>query len=295
MPVGGCGVVGGVASTGSPDGAARLVRGRAAVARELRAAGPLLAALRAPVTARGPWLTTALAVTAAHRLTGGHPVAVVVDGTRGPAGLAALVLRGGARVTVTLLGDGLPVPPGAGPARLPARDAAAADELAAGVLELLDGLRRPWTLRLGGLPMGDPTLRAIGRARPEAAFANVRSARLVDELDGAGPVRRSRDPRELERLLPGLLAREPDRRARTFLRAAARLHAALGRLEVAVVAEGDRVRAGLLTLLDGADRRPWWGVSDVGGLATEPGAPVAGLTLRGGGPAAALSRRSRRR
>jgi hypothetical protein len=271
------------------------VRGRAAVVRELRAAAPLLAALRAPITARGPWLTTALTVTAAHRPTGGRPVAVVVDGTRGPAGLATLVLRGGAPVTVTLLGDGLPVPPGAGPARLPARDAAAADRLAAGVLKLLDGLRRPWTLRLAGLPMGDPTLRAIGRARPEAAFANARSARLVDELDGAGPVRRSRDPQELEQVLPALLARETDRRARTFLRAAARLHAALGRLEVAVVADGDRLRAALLTLLDGADRRPWWGASDVGGLATEPAAPVAGLTLRGGGAAAALSRRSRRR
>jgi hypothetical protein len=61
------------------------------------------------------------------------------------------------------------------------------------------------------------------------------------------------------------------------------------------VTDGERLRAGLLTLLDGAERRPWWGTSDVGGLATEPAAPVAGLTLRGGGPAAALSRRSRRR
>jgi hypothetical protein len=260
-----------------------VVRGRTAVVREIRAAGRLLTALRAPVTARGPWLICALYAQPAP-LRGCRPVAVVVDGASGPAALAALELRGaGARVTATLLGDGLPVPPGAAPARLPARDDAAAGRLAAGVLQLLDGLRRPWTLRLTGLPMGDPTVRAIGQARPEAAFANTRSARLVDALDGIGPVRRSRDPRELEHLLPALLARAPDRRARTSLRAAARLHAALGSVEVAVVADGDRVRAGLLTLLDGDERRPWWGFSDVGGLVPEPAAPVAGLTLRGPG------------
>ena len=264
--------------------------GRAGVARELRAAGPLLAALRAPVTARAPWLTAALALGA--RL-GSRPVAVVVDapgGTGAPRALATLVLRGGPRLTATLLGDGLPVPAGAAPARLPARDDDAAAELAAGVLRLLDRVRRPWTLRLAGLPLGDPTLRAIGRLRPEAAFANARSSRLVDALDEVGPVCRTRDPAELERRLPALLAREPDRRVRAALRVMARLHAAIGQVELATVADGDRLRAGLLTLVDGPDRRPWWGSSDVG-LRTEMGTPLVSLTLRGGGPAALLSRR----
>ncbi|WP_232806728.1 hypothetical protein [Geodermatophilus chilensis] len=266
----------------------RVVAGRAAVVRELRAAGPLLAALRAPVTARAPWFTAALALDDA-RPGGPRPVAVVVDppgGTGAPRALATLALRGGPRLTATLLGDGLPVPAGAAPARLPARDDAAADELAAGVLGLFDRVRRAWTLRLAGLPLGDPTLRAIGRRRPEAAFANARSARLVDDLDDAGPVHRTRDPAELDRRLSALLAREPDRRTRTALRVTARLHAAIGQVEVATAADGERA---LLTLVDGADRRPWWSTPDVG-RRTEMGAPLVSLTLRGGGPAALLSR-----
>lgn len=72
---------------------------------------------------------------------------------------------------------------------------------------------------------------------------------------------RSRDPRVLERWLPALLAgAEP--RSRAFLRAAARLHAAIGELEVAVVAEDGILHAGLLTLVDGDDRWPWWGTGE---------------------------------
>ncbi|WP_448610037.1 hypothetical protein [Geodermatophilus sp. URMC 60] len=267
----------------------RVVAGRAGVVRELRAAGPMLAALRTPVTARAPWLTAALAlddVRPARR----RPVVVVVDppgGTGTPRALAALVLRGGPRLTATLLGDGLPVPAGAAPARLPARDDDAAAQLAVGVLGLLDRVRRPWTLQLAGLPLGDPTLRAIGRLRPEAAFANARSHRLVDELDRTGPVHRTRDPAELDRRLPPLLAGEPDRRTRTALRVTARLHVAIGQVELATGADGHR---GLLTLVDGADRRPWWGPPGAG-LRTETGTPLVSLTLRGGGPGALLGRR----
>lgn len=274
----------------------RIETGRAGVVRELRAAGLLLAALRAPVTARPPWLTAALALDAAGR--GPRPVAVVVDppgGTGAPRALATLVLHGGPRLTATLLGDGLPVPAGTAPARLPARDDDASERLAVGVLGLLDRVRRPWTLRLAGLPLGDPTLRAIGRLRPEAAFANARSARLLDALDEAGPVHRTRDPAEVERRLPALLAREPDPLARAALRVATRLHAAIGQVELATPADGDRLRVGLLTLLDGPDRWPWWGATDTHGLRTEMGAPLVSLTLRGGGPAALLSRRTGRR
>ncbi|SDO32367.1 hypothetical protein [Geodermatophilus sp. DSM 45219] len=264
----------------------RVVAGRAGVVRELRAAGPLLAALRAPVTARAPWLTAALVLGATGPRPRPRPVAVVVDdpdGRGAPRALAALVLRGGPRLTATLLGDGLPVPVGAAPARLPARDDAAAGQLAAGVLGVLDRLRRPWTLRLAGLPLGDPTLRAIGRLRPEAAFATARSARLVDALDAAGPVRRTTDPAEVERGLAALLTREPDRRTRAALRTTARLHAAIGQVELATVPDG-----GLLTLLDGPERRPWWGTP---GLPTEPGAPLVTLTLRRGPALRLLDRR----
>ncbi|MGY1662183.1 hypothetical protein ACI78Q_13280 [Geodermatophilus sp. SYSU D00705] len=271
----------------------RLATGRAEVVRELRAAVPLQAAVRAPVTARSPWLTTVLNVAATRRRSGTRPVAVVVDRdpdrVGGLAALAALVVDGrGPTVGVTLLGDDAPVPPGAASARLPVRDDAAAARLAAGVLDLLARVRRPWTLRLTGLPLGDPTLRELGRLRPEAAFSTARSARLVDALDETGPVHRTRDPRELDRWLPQLLAREPDPRTRLLLRAATRLHAAIDQVELAVLADGERLRAGLLTLVDGADRRPWWGSSDVGGLRREMGAPVVSLTLSGG----PLSRRT---
>jgi hypothetical protein len=83
-----------------------------------------------------------------------------------------------------------------------------------------------------------------------------------------------------------LLDREPDTRARRFLRVAARLHAALGQLELALAAVPSLTTgtppAALLTLIDGADRWPWWGCSDSGGLGTEMGAPLVTLTARGG-------------
>ena len=132
--------------------------------------------------------------------------------------------------------------------------------------------------------------------QPTSLLANVRSSRLVDELDSVGEVRRSRAPRELERWLPALLGRVPDLGARRFLRAAARLHAAIGQLEVAVVADGDRLRAGLLTLVDGTDRWPWWAGSEIGGVRSEMGAPLVGLTVPARGlPPLSLSLRSARR
>ena len=264
------------------DVSPRIAVGRARVVREIRAAAPLMAALRAPVTAQGPWLTAVLNEGAARRPRA-RPVAVVVEphAQGRPAAVAFLALRRrGAATTVTVLGDGTaPVPAGLPPFRLLARDEAGAELLADGILELMATLRGPRALRLSGLPLGDPTLRALADRMPSAVVANSRSSRLVDELDDAGPVVRSRDPRVLERRLPALLDREPDPRARRFLRAAARLHAAIGRLEIAVVTEGDVVRAGLLTLVDGGTRWPWWGSSDIGGLRTELGAPLVRLTV----------------
>ena len=264
------------------DVSSRIAVGRARVVREVRAAAPLMAALRAPVTAEGPWLTAVLNEGAARRPRA-RPVAVVVEphAQGRPEAVAFLTIRRrGAVATVTVLGDGTtPVPGGLPPFRLLARDEVAAERLADGILELMGTIRGPRALRLAGLPLGDPTLRALVARVPSAVVANSRSSRLVDELDDVGPVVRSRDPRVLERWLPALLEREPDRRARRFLRAAARLHASIGRLEVAVVADGDVVRAGLLTLVEGGDRWPWWGSSDVGGLRTELGAPLVRLTV----------------
>jgi hypothetical protein len=262
----------------------RVAVGRARVVREVRAAGPLTTRLRAPATARGPWLTAVLNEGAA-RLPRARPVAVVVEAhAHGrPEAVAFLAVRLRGLVTaVELLGSGVePLPGGRPPARLPAGDADVAALLAEGVLGFIESLHGPWSMRLAGLPLGDPTVRALASRLPTSVVGNERSARLVDGLDEVGDVQRSSDPAFLERWLPPLLA-AADPRSRRFLRAAARLHAAIGQLEVAVVASGDDVTAGLLTLLDGGDRWPWWGMTSIGGLSTEMGAPLVTLSVPAG-------------
>ena len=238
-----------------------------------------MAALRAPITARGPWLTAVLDAAAAHRFTG-RPVAVVVEAHPQGRPDAAAVLhlrRRGPATVVTMLGADL-APPGAPPARLLARDEATAGLLAAGIDDLLCSLRRPRQLRLAGLPLGDPTARQLTARLEDAVIATSRTRALCDDLDDLGPVTRSRDPRVLDRWLPALLAREADARAREFLQASARLHAAIGQLELAVVATGPQLRAALLTLVDGAARHPWWGFADGGPLRTQLGSPAVSLT-----------------
>jgi hypothetical protein len=213
-------------------------------------------------------------------------------GQGGPStdGVALLSFRRrGVGTAVTLLGSGAevgPLPEGRPPARLYARNDDVARRLAGGVADLLDGLRGPWTLRLAGLPLGDPTIRHLAAAMPDSMLSTTRSRRLVDELDTVAEVQRSRDPAELERWLPVVLARVPERQ-RAFVRAVARLHAAIGQLEVAVVpAVAGRADAVLLTLVDrrpaGADRWPWWGSTDVGGLRRELGSPWVALTASAG-------------
>ncbi|MFQ1001619.1 hypothetical protein [Modestobacter sp. SSW1-42] len=268
-----------------------LAHGRARVVEEIRAAAPLMAALAAPVPARGPWLTAALNVQPAGPLARVRPRALVVardPDARPDAAALLLVRRRGTSAAVTLLGaEPGPLPEGRPPARLLARDPEAAAHLAAGLVGLLEDLRGPWTLRLAGLPLGDPTLASLAAAMPDAQLSNSRSRRLVDELDAVGDVRRTVDPAEVERELPAVLARVPEHQ-RVFVRAAARLHAAIGQLEVAVVPgpSAGRPAAVLLTLLDrgpaGTDRWPWWGDSDVGGLRRELGSPSVTLTASAG-------------
>jgi hypothetical protein len=260
----------------------RIAVGRARVVREVRAAGPLTARLRAPVTARGPWLTAVLNAGAAGRLRG-RPVAVVVEAhAQGrPEAVAFLeVRRRGPLAVVGMLGGSVqPVPGGRPPARLPAGDPSTAALLADGIVAFLGSLQGSWTMRLAGLPLGDPTVGALADRLPTSVVANERSSALVDRLDEVENVVRSRDPALLERWLPALLASETESRSRAFLRAAARLHAAIGQVELAVVAEHGEVRAALLTLVDGADRWPWWGTTAIGGLGTAMGSPLVGLSV----------------
>jgi hypothetical protein len=242
----------------------RVAVGRERVVREVRAAGPLMAALEAPIPARGPWLTAVL-----NDLPRRRPLAVVVEphAQGRPEAVAFLELRRrGLLTSVVPLGASL-APSGRPATRLLARDPGAAGLLADGIVALLGTLRRPWRMRLSGLPMGDPVVRALAARLESAVVATERSRLLLDDLSGS--VVRSRDPAELERCLASLAL--PG-----FVRAAARLHAAIGQLEVAVV-DG---RA-LLTLVDGADRWPWWASGDV---ATGMGAPLVSLTAGGRWP-----------
>jgi hypothetical protein len=259
----------------------RIVVGRDRVAQEIRAAAPLARRLRAPVTARAPWLTAVLDVRAARRWTG-RPVAVVAGPADAPPEAAAFLWlrRRGARTAVTLLGDGVPVPAGSPPARLLAADDDAAARLAGGLADLLGGLRGPWSLSFTGLPLGDPTSRRLAERFPAARMATVRTTRLVDALDGAGPVLRTRAPRDVERELPALLAREPYPEARDLLRALTRVHAATGGLELAVLRDdGGAPRGGLLTLLDGPAATPWWATPGLPGVRAERGSPSATVTV----------------
>ena len=269
----------GPCSPGSPS-AARAWSG------EVRAAGPLMAALQAPVTARGPWLTAVLNDGAAHRFTG-RPVAVVVEAHRQGRPDAAAFLhappprpghrrhaaRAGRRPSAARRPAGPPPGPGPGAGR-PARRRRSAG--------LLHSLRGPWPLRLAGLPLGDPTARALaarhaGRRHRQRAQPTGSSTTSTP----SAPVVRSRDPRELDRWLPALLAREPDRRARDFLRAAARLHAAIGQVELAVVADGRRAPG--RAAHPGRRRRPAGpgGASATAALRTELGSPAVSLTAPG--------------
>ncbi|MEU2347468.1 hypothetical protein [Modestobacter sp. NPDC049651] len=267
----------------------RVADGRARVVREIRAAAPLVAALASPVTARGPWLTAALPPPSAGPLHRAHPRAVVVERELSgrPDGLALLTTRRRGPVTaVGLLGTApAPLPAGRPTARLHARDDAVASRLAEGLHDLLTSLRGPWTLHLTGLPLGDPTVRALSArlsaARIPPAHSTDRSRVLVDELDQVADVRRTRDPATVDRWLPAVLDRLP-RPQRAFVRTAVRVHAALGELELGVVPRGDGVAAAVLTFVDGADRWPWWGVSDLGGLRAELGMPLVSLSASAG-------------
>ncbi|MEI4272109.1 hypothetical protein TEK04_10280 [Klenkia sp. LSe6-5] len=263
----------------------RVAEGRARVVREIRAAAPLLTELAVPTTARGPWLAAALHAAPAPAARVRHRAVVVEQHRQGrPAGAALLssrrVLRRGRWTTdLRLLGDGgAPPPPGGAPRRLPVRDAEVAALLADGIADLLAATRGPWDLALTGLPLGDPVLRALAaRLGVGAAFRTTRTRALVDQLDDVGAVTRSVDALDLERWLPDFLDHRPAGARAADLRALARVHAAAGVLEHAVVLAEDRPVAGLLTLLEGGVRRPWWGFG-VPEPATGPAAPCVSLT-----------------
>ena len=255
----------------------RVAVGRAPVVREVRAAGPLMAALRGAGHRPRPVADRGAQRRAPRRRPRGRPGRGRGRAARaGPPGGRRVPARSavaGRSPTVTLLGDGTgPLPGGRPPARLLARD---------------DERRRPAGRRhrrpaghacAARGPCAWPAcrwatrpLRAPGRpAARRPSLANVRSRRLVDELDDVGAVVRSRDPAVLERWLPALLARVPDRRARRL--PARRRPAARGDRPAGGRRGGRRRRRRRRRCSPCVDGRPTGGRgggrSDVGGLRT---------------------------
>lgn len=117
----------------------------------------LCRATGAPLSAGALWCRAA-ADAAGPRA---HPLLVCVQSDGETVAAAPLLLRRAYGVhEVRLMSDGR-----ADHARLPARDAAAAEALAQGIAGLL-ARRRPWRLHLEQLPVQDPVLTALGRQLP---------------------------------------------------------------------------------------------------------------------------------
>ncbi|HVM04616.1 MAG TPA: GNAT family N-acetyltransferase [Acidimicrobiales bacterium] len=116
----------------------------------------LLEAAGAPLTARRTWLR---AWVRAYEPAGPEAVVVRDEATGRLDGVAVLWARAGADHDVVAPLGRRQSDRGA----LPARHAAAAEALAAAVTAHLRARRRPWLLRLGQLPAGDPVAAAMVR------------------------------------------------------------------------------------------------------------------------------------
>ncbi len=279
-----------------------LLRGRDEVGRTLALAEGLFDATGTPVCARPPWLTTWLEAFPAVR-----PVAVVAGAGGRIDGLACLaVARRGVLRTVTLAGSG---PSDHG--RLPARDPAAATALAAGVVELLRGLRGPWRLQLAQLPVADPVVDALlaavpgayleaGQGCPQLIFGPDRELARHISAGGRRAARQARSgivkarlemrvdratgPGQVRRLLPELVALRRDRDHwhgrrsdlddpghRGFYAGVIARLAATGRVEVWTLHLDGALAAYFLGLRDGTVYRNWDGRISSAWPALSPG------------------------
>lgn len=136
----------------------------------------LLASAGAPITARRPWLSC----WARHHVDWRPwPVVIRRDGElRGVALLARQTRRGVLRVA--MLGHGE-----SDYCALPVRDPADAPRLAAAVALALRRQRRPWTMHLEQLPVGDPVVAAL-RARLRSAEIGPADPAVVVPIDPPG-------------------------------------------------------------------------------------------------------------
>jgi CelD/BcsL family acetyltransferase involved in cellulose biosynthesis len=268
----------------------RLVRGRPAVLRTLRAADELFEHTEAPVCARALWLSTWLEAFPAV-----DPVALAVEVDGRLTGLACLaVSRHGPVRTVTLAADG---PSDYG--WLPARDAGSAVALADGIADLLRTLPRPWRLRLSQLQPDDPVaarllavlpgaLAVPGQGCPQLTFgpervlerhmsaSGRRSARQgLARLAASGlevRVERTSDPAAVRRLLPELVAihrardhghgrrsdLDDEARRLFYIRVICRL-ADAGAIDIPTLWLDGRLAAFFVGIWDGGTYRSWDG------------------------------------
>jgi len=136
----------------------------------------LLTAAGAPITARRPWLTC----WARHHVDW-RPWAVAVrrDGKLSGAALFARRLRHGV-LQVAMLGHGE-----SDYCVLPVREPADAPRLAAAVAVALRRERRPWTVHLEQLPVGDPVVAAL-RARLRNSEIGPADPSVVVPIDPPG-------------------------------------------------------------------------------------------------------------
>ena len=261
-----------------------------------------MAALRAPVTARAPWLTAVLNAGAAAR-SRGPPGGGRGRGPAGPAG-----------------GGGLPLPAAPGPddgrldARRRDRSRCRAGARPRGCwpgtrtprtawptacCDLLGTLRGPWsaaswpacrsvTRRRAPWPPGCPPPSWPTSAAPASSTSSTtrrpggrRWSAAAIPASSSGGCPRSWPARPIPAPAPSC---GPPRGCTP----------PSARWSWRWWPSGGVLRAGLLTLVDGDDRWPWWGTGDVGGLRTEMGAPLVGLTAPGARMAGAERAQSRR-
>ena len=272
------------AGSGSYSAEATVLTGPAVLDRLGAELDELVSAAATPVTARGTWLR---AWVGAYRPALPWAVAVREASSGRLDGVAMLSSRwAGAHEAVTPLGRRQ-----SDRGALPVRHADAAVALSAALASTLSSRHRPWTLRLGQLPAGDPVAagvaRLLGTARcipglpiPAVQFGDastvepllgkglrkqLRKARNRAQADGVeAALAFARDPGEIDSLLVEVewthRARERDARRTSdlestpgldFWRRAIVDHARRGEVEVATLRLDGELAAYVVSLLDG--------------------------------------------
>ena len=289
----------------------RIVRGDGILDDLGPALDDLLRAVGAPVTARRPWLQSWVDSYRDHQ-----PWAITVtsDGELTAAALLAAHRRS-AHVEVVGLGHGP-----SDLARLPARDRASAEALAAAVEEALGGLEEPWTLRIEQLPTDDAVAAAVRERFPNSALVpgdDSPIARFGENRDPHAHIAKSvrssvrrcwnrlgrerhevelsyeRGAAEIAALLPEVervhrardaaLGRRSDLdapNAARFWRDAIGTHAARGEVEVTAMRVDGRLAAYVVGLLDGDVYRMWDGRFEPDLAPYSPGKLSFDATLR---------------